>query len=53
MKYWHKYCNEREWQLENITRYARKHILKRLHVSVTREKQQLLHNSGKLADIDN
>jgi len=24
MKYWHKYCNETEWQLEKITSYAPK-----------------------------
>ena len=50
MNYWHKYCNETEWQLEKITSYARKHILKRL--SITREKQQLSNNSAKIADID-
>ena len=29
MKYWHKYSNETEWQLEKITSYARKDILKK------------------------
>jgi len=30
MKYWHKYLNETEWQLEKITSYARKNILNNL-----------------------
>jgi len=50
MKYWNKYCNETEWPLEKKNILCPKNILKKT-INDT-EKQQLVHNSAKIADID-